>query len=188
MQYFFFKEKQESCFQVLDLLRRWWWRWGALMLFFLSSIFPSSQGNHYKPLKKVLKVFVDLTRKFWIFVFLHLILCFFKRCAIHRWIEISFGVVAGAQKLFVVFCVCPPLPPPHLNVVVNFYCVAPKQARGPRGPVAMVASHKSSIIVCYYGGDSLIKRFAFSANFEEGFFFFFFSFSPACLSQTSFAL
>lgn len=36
--------------------------------------------------------------------------------------------------------------------------------------VAMVASHKSSIIVCYYEGDSLIKRFAFSANFKIFFF------------------
>lgn len=36
----------------------------------------------------------------------------------------------------------------------------------PKELVAMVASHKSSIIVCYYGGDSLIKRFAFSANFK----------------------
>lgn len=36
----------------------------------------------------------------------------------------------------------------------------------PKELVAMVASHKSSIIVCYYEGDSLIKRFAFSANFK----------------------
>lgn len=36
----------------------------------------------------------------------------------------------------------------------------------PKELVAMVASHKSSVIVCYYGGDSLIKRFAFSANFK----------------------
>lgn len=40
----------------------------------------------------------------------------------------------------------------------------------PKELVAMVASHKSSIIVCYYEGDSLIKRFAFSANFKIFFF------------------
>lgn len=41
-----------------------------------------------------------------------------------------------------------------------------RNQRVPKELVAMVASHKSSIIVCYYEGDSLIKRFAFWANFK----------------------